>query len=505
MVIKAIVKENPLSDCGNIVTGDRFIGREYEIETIHNRILTKNGGNIAIMGLPRVGKSSLAWKALMEQRKQALENKIFVIRINVGNISFSKEFYQTLINELYDELLIEGFLEEKQEKIINKYKNIIFDSNESNINIKNAINRFYKIIAKMDISVIYILDEFDHIGIIFKLEDFQFLRELSINPDTMVSFVTISRRTIQEIELLGNVALSKLSTVFLDLNLGLFNDNEVNLYWKQLEKFGIETDSEYRDKVKYYTGNHPFLIDIFNLEIINKLLIEKNIDIENSIENLIRLTFFNLYDNITTLLKEEKLYDKLIQILFGPRYDLDSKSIERLLKFGLIYKDENNLYQCFSEFFKEYLSLKQNEINFWPLWSETETLLRDLIKKELNKKYGQEWENEFVKKYPKKENSINELQKTMLKNKKNFPERASSHLVDYTYPKDMYDIFISMDWSTVYCNIFNGKKQDWAKKFEILAKIRNPIAHNNEYFLSDTDKNLAIAICEDIIKICSSI
>ena len=44
----------------------------------------------------------------------------------------------------------------------------------------------------------------------------------------------------------------------------------------------------------------------------------------------------------------------------------------------------------------------------------------------------------------------------------------------------------------VYCHIFNEQKKDWVKKFEVLAKIRNPIAHNNEYFLNDSDKNLAI-------------
>jgi hypothetical protein len=498
MVIEAVVKKNPLSNCGNIITGQRFIGREDEIETIQNRILNKNGGNIAIMGLPRVGKSSLAWKSLMEQRDNALKDKIFIIRINVGDISTSKEFYQTLINDFSNELEEEDFLDDKKISLITKHKNIIFNPDENTINIKNSIGRFYRIIAKSEVSVIYILDEFDHIGTIFKLEDFQFLRELSINPDIKIAFMTISRRTIQEIELLGNVALSKLSTIFSDLNLGLFDDNEIDLYWKRLNEFGIKTDKEYQDRVKYYTGNHPFLIDIFNSEIINELLIKKEIDIEESINKLIRLTFFNLYDNIITLLREEKLYDKLIQILFGPRYDLDSKSIERLLKFGMIYKDENSRYQCFLNFFKEYLSLKQNEIDFWPLWSETEISLRTIIKQELFKKYGEEWEEEFIKKYPKKENSIIELRRTMEKNKRNFPDKASSHLVDYTYPKDMYDIFISTDWSTVYCHIFNGQKKDWIKKFKILAKIRNPIAHNNEYFLNDVDKNLAISYCKEI-------
>jgi len=308
---------------------------------------------------------------------------------------------------------------------------------------ENSIWRFYKIIAREGIHVIYILDEFDHIGTFFKLENFQLLRELSINPDTNIALSTISRRTIHEIELLGNAALSKLSAVFSDLNLALFNNEEIDLYWHQLDNFGITTDKEYQNIVKYYAGNHPFLIDIFNSEMINELLIKQDIDVEKATDNLIRLIFFILYDNIITLLKEERLYDKLIQVLFGPRYDLDLKSIERLLKFGMISKNDEDLYECFSEFFKDYLSLKQNEIDFWPLWNETESSLRNLIKVQLIKSYGENWEEEFIKKYPKKENSFNDLKKTMFKNTRNFPEKASTHLVDYTYPKDMYDIFIS--------------------------------------------------------------
>jgi len=501
MVIKTVVKTNPLADCGNIVTGDRFIGREHAIETIQNRILVKNGGNIAIMGLPRVGKSSLVWKALVEKREEALKNKIFIIRINVGSILKSEDFYKILVSQLFDDLEDEDLLTDKKFNLLIKYKKIIFNQDLDKIDKENAIWRFYKIIAREEIHVIYILDEFDHIGTIFKLENFQFLRELSINPETNIALSTISRRTIHEIELLGNTALSKLSAVFSDLNLALFNNEEVDLYWNQLDTFGITTDNEYQNEVKYYAGNHPFLIDVFNLEMINELLIKEDIDVEQVIDNSIKLTFLNLYDNIITLLKEENLYDKLIQILFGPRYNLDSKSIERLMKFGMIYKNDDDKYKSFSEFFCAYLSLKQNEIDFWPLWNETENSLRDLIKKQLNKTYGEVWEEKFIKKHPKKETSLNELKKTMLKNQKSFSEKASSHLVDYTYPKDMYDIFISSDWSTVYCKIFDGQKKDWVKKFEVLAKTRNPIAHNNEYFLNDSDRNLAISYCEEIIKL----
>ena len=150
------------------------------------------------------------------------------------------------------------------------------------------------------------------------------------------------------------------------------------------------------------------------------------------------------------------------------------------------------------EFFKEYLSLKQNEIDFWPLWNEVENLLRDMIIKVLLSKYGEEWERGFLLDYPKREKQIDELKVVFDKNKKKFEERAKTHLVYYTNPRELYDIFISSDWSS-FQNILKDKsKKEWEKILIFLADVRNPIAHNNEYHLSNHDKNIAISYCEII-------
>ena len=86
------------------------------------------------------------------------------------------------------------------------------------------------------------------------------------------------------------------------------------------------------------------------------------------------------------------------------------------------------------------------------------------------------------------------------KNKKNFKNKASSHLVDYTYPWDIYAIFIYNDWN-YFQKYFKESLKEWEKIFSHLAKIRNPIAHNNGYFIDNNDKNLAIAYCEKIVTI----
>ena len=59
---------NPFADYGSIVRGDRFVGRKKELNTIKQRVLGPNYGNLAIMGLPRIGKSSLAWEGILERK-----------------------------------------------------------------------------------------------------------------------------------------------------------------------------------------------------------------------------------------------------------------------------------------------------------------------------------------------------------------------------------------------------------------------------------------------------
>lgn len=64
-----MVLKNPFSDYGGIIPTERFIGRKAEIKQIQKRILGESFGNLAIMGLPRIGKSSLAWNSIFEKRR----------------------------------------------------------------------------------------------------------------------------------------------------------------------------------------------------------------------------------------------------------------------------------------------------------------------------------------------------------------------------------------------------------------------------------------------------
>ena len=48
-------ENNPFASAGSIIEGDAFVGRTAEIRNISERLFGEEFGNIAIVGIPKVG------------------------------------------------------------------------------------------------------------------------------------------------------------------------------------------------------------------------------------------------------------------------------------------------------------------------------------------------------------------------------------------------------------------------------------------------------------------
>jgi len=91
--------QNIFSDYGSVITGDRFIGRKSEIEQVQNRLFGETYGNIAIMGLPRIGKSSLAWNSIIAKKESLIQKNIIALWIPLGEFSNLTEFLDELLSQ----------------------------------------------------------------------------------------------------------------------------------------------------------------------------------------------------------------------------------------------------------------------------------------------------------------------------------------------------------------------------------------------------------------------
>ncbi|MDR2410614.1 MAG: ATP-binding protein, partial [Bacteroidales bacterium] len=432
MVIKTLRSQNPFSDYGQIVEGNRFAGRKSEIQQIHNRVLGTSYGNIAVMGMPRTGKTSLVWNALVPLKEEQLGKKNIIAFVYLGRLSSSTDFFKQLIYQTLEELeLVDGNakLHKKLKSLFEQVKTV-----QDEFEFKNYVQKFFRFLKRSNFRVTFILDEFDCTTDIFKVADFQLLRELATQPETQICLITISRRTIQEIEA-ENGAISNFSGIFTDLRLGLFNDIDIGQYWSSIDQFGITVTDEYKNAITYLVGRHPFLIDMCNYEVYNKM-VEKSIlefaPDKIDLELELKLSLFYNFDKIINLLKDEKLYDKALQLVLGPIYNVTIGDEQKLLKYEFIkqvsYLEKYNIlkrdlpkskstelqsYICFSDYFTELMNIKYNDIDYWALWKDTECALRDLIKIWISDKFNdsENWEDNYLKTNAKSEGKREGIQK----------------------------------------------------------------------------------------------
>ncbi|MEA3450809.1 MAG: hypothetical protein U9Q83_02780 [Bacteroidota bacterium] len=489
--------ENPFADYGSIVFGDRFIGRKEEIKAVQNRIFGKAYGNLAIQGLPRIGKSSLAWKAILEYNDEFEKKQLLTILVEVGEIKTTTEFFNTILKELNKTILKKG---------INEFEDLYsqISQSQSATEKRMLIKDYFEFIKDKGFRVIYILDEFDSVRNYFDVHDFQLLRALSYSPKTKICIVTVSRRMLSEIEEKGGGG-SNFHQTFNDIYLGMYDDNDLSEYWEKFFNSRIPISDEGKQKIYEFAGRHPFLLDLFNYHLYNNLTENIIQSIDKTREN-IKLTILNNYKTILDLLKEEKLDTKLLQIIVGPVYNITVTEAEKLERYNLVVKSKNKTihlgkktkgYDAFSHDFENFLIMKKREIPIWDLWSETETKLRQIVLKWLVGKFGKNWITKF-RKLQNKEKVVASLEAMQMREKKSFPDTYSENLLDFTYPAELFNNFMQVEWSW-FKEVFGKDMQHWKAKFDVLARIRNPLAHNKENILKGFEKNQAKAYCEEII------
>jgi hypothetical protein len=156
-------------------------------------------------------------------------------------------------------------------------------------------------------------------------------------------------------------------------------------------------------------------------------------------------------------------------------------------------------YRGFSNDFHDYLYRIQRETPIWDLWAETETRLRSIVEIWLNERYGADWLPKFRKLSPAKSLYVTKLEEMQAKEQKSFPDTFSQNLLEFTYPAELFDQFMRVEWKWFKPIFSNKEAGDWKPIFDLLARIRNPLAHNKMNILKDFERNKAISYCQEIV------
>src|SRR5688500_9393632 len=109
---------NPFANYGAIVFGNDFVGRDEIIKTINDRVVYANEpGCISIVGLPKVGKSSLVWHTLIHAKETLRSQHKLPIWVNMVIFRTPEDFFRGLISTTLEELEDLNLLDEKTSKL----------------------------------------------------------------------------------------------------------------------------------------------------------------------------------------------------------------------------------------------------------------------------------------------------------------------------------------------------------------------------------------------------
>ncbi len=403
----------------------------------------------------RIGKSSLAYKTIIEQKEKLIGKGILPIWIGLSSYEQSSEFFNSLVDECVNEMENLGWLTDKIQRSADR---ALEDSATW-----DRTKRFFKEIQKTEYGTLLILDEFDHARHIFQGETaFQRLRELADYPDYRLSLVLTSRRNIKDIEIAAGSS-SPFHNIFQVQRLGMFNDDDLEIYFSRFSDIGLSISDEHKKRVLFYCGAHPYLLEMLGWEIVemfrqNQEQGEQGIDVDKAVDAILQ-SIFGHYDDMIRLLREEDTLNKLLQILFGPAIDVKLTNVTELENYGLIKSVNEMPYVAYSDHFHDYLKLHERVTEFvdglHTIWSKTENALRKVITTTLFGVYGDDWIEELEKTRPNLKQIFDTCRQTQQKEEKSFPDQASSNLIDYTYPADLFRIILGNSiWDPHFQTIF---------------------------------------------------
>lgn len=490
------VTHNPFDGYGHIIRGHQFIGRRRALQSITDRIVSASEpGNLAIIGDHRIGKSSLAFIGVMERRDELLERGRLPIWVNIAKFDNPRDFFVGLVSLSHTELEDQGLLNET----IDKAKARISEQHSTWSGTFELIQRYFKKVRQAGQWIIFVLDEFDHARILFKdsVSSFQQLRSLSYDdPDGRVTFVTTSRRSIREIEEQTH-AISTFDGIFAKEYLGVFDSDDMHEFYTVMGNTKFPVTSDISNQIEFYCGGHPYLLASLGYRIVANWFLGANTEIEKLMVDL-SPSFLNQYDRMVRLLSEDGRLIKLLQVLFGPAVDVTQADIDDFLRYGLLRPTTDNAYQTFSAHFQSYLRLIERESELWPIWKQTEIAIRDLISQKMAQKYpNKNWVIELEREKPKLQTLFDRCREAQTKETRTFGTRASTNLIDFTYPSDLFEIIFS-DWGQ-FSSVLGKDKSYWEARRQLLARVRNPLAHNRDAVLQEHERLSAEAYCKEIL------
>ena len=349
--------KNPFVSPSGQAHKEYFIGRTKEIgpyvsTNIETTTFTnKWPSNLAIIGIPNIGKSSLADKAIVERKDELQQKNVLLISMDVSIFVDSLEFFSSLVTQCTWEMEKIGCLTPR----IKQSASSVADIRPPATNLIDKIQDFFAAVSEVGYRLLFILNRFDRAGIIFKgNRHFQLLRNLCNPSKKQLSLVLISCRTIEKIEKKAGSSSPFYRHFELPIRLATFSDEDLKTYFSKFSEIGISVTENDRNRILHYCGAHPYLLQVLGHKIVEEFCWNKKIDVNKAAKN-INPVFSSYYQRLTEFLEDVELLNLLLQILFNSSGSIKTDDKDELKHYGLIKENRNGVYSTYSEHFHNYL------------------------------------------------------------------------------------------------------------------------------------------------------
>lgn len=500
---------NPFASPTDEAEGEYFVGRKSVLAEMHRYVVYHNKiCNYHVVGLPRIGKSSLlkAFREMVRQNHYNLD--LIVIYISLDKCENSEAMWREIGKELRKEL-------KRKLGSSNKYaafeKELEFELefegiDESNINY-DYVCCFGKCMKAVGFFGLVLIDEFDNFSTIASKGTVGNFRTL-FNSDYGLRTIIASRRMVEriekEVEGAVNANVSTLAPIFVNgCKLKTFNEEDINDYWTTVnKKIGCTVSEKYIQEVKYYVGNHPCLLNLLNgcywaeQKSINYICNDsKSLVLNKELLNKLHDAFdWAVWRD----LGKWQLLRSLILSTWGPDENIPNEELSELDRYGVISKDQiltepdGPIRIAISRYFTEWMNLKRYILPFGDEWSKAEGNMRKIVKcfcndmyqgdedkmiEHLGTKYLSDYDKYVEPKYTANAR-FRRMRHRMETNINKYPD-MSPHIIDYSDTSDIPEIFFKREWNW-FGDIFGETCVDWTNKFSTIIEIRNiNLGHHN--------------------------
>jgi hypothetical protein len=492
---------NPFADFGQVIAGERFIGRADAMRQIEARVI--NGrSSLAIIGAPRIGKSCLAYHALIARRGELARRRIVVARVSLKPFTSANAFFRGLLEMCAGALAEAEFSSTALSEAILRALGVTLEWDL----FYPRMLAVFEAVRVIDVHLVVVLEEFDVARTLFAGAPHYFdgIREPSQDSRYRVSFVTASRRSIRSIEE-QSIAGSLLALTFLDHYLRPFERSDMEVVFDRLASADVEPSTDLRTQVGFYTGGHPLLVDQLAFHLVEAKRYAQVSDVPAA-ANLLGRTFVDYYMYLKGLLLEDGTYEKLLQILFGPVIDVKQEHVDELLRYGIILTDDGGGFRAFSEHFQAFLAREARVLDLWPLWRDTERGLRRAVRTVLINAYGESWFEVLERKHVRlcfdkrsKTNLFERARDAGAREQRLWESWSLLNPLELTQPRELFEIVLA-EWR-LFESVFGRTDSYWRSHALLLAKVRNPLAHSNDERIDPWERGMAEAYCQEILQL----